>query len=410
MAEDNPRIRSDLEFYPVQQGNRKMVLIRDPIGIIPEGKVINLSIYRLLALLDGTKTIRDLQMELMRQRGGVLVSSDEVASFLSNLDDSHLLDSERYRTAKGEIIAQFSSEKIRRCFLCGRSYPNEPSQLKEMLDNILAKTGEHVQPEGKLTAIVAPHIDLSAGSRVFAEAYGILRHVSPKRVLLLGVGHHMVHDLFCLTEKDFMTPLGIVKNDSNTMRRLKQIDSNIISDNDFEHRSEHSIEFQLLFLQHLLGTDTFTILPILCGSLMMNLPAYDRNTYLEHTYLEKVGPFLKQLKQIILEADKETLIVAGVDFSHIGLKFGHERPAEYIASRAEAHDKNLLRALSEVDAGLFWEESKKVEDQYNVCGFPALACLLEILPSGRGKILDYQLRHEAATQSAVSFSAVVFTA
>ena len=405
MAEDTPRIRRDLEFFPVQQGGRKMVLIRDHIGLIPEGKVVDVSVYQLLALLDGTKNIRDLQMELMRQRGGILVASDEVASLLANLDDSYLLDSERYRAAKDNIVAEFSSEKIRHCILCGRSYPNEPSQLKQLLDDILANRKTPIQPEGKLKAIVAPHIDLAAGARVYAGAYGMLRHVSPARVILLGIGHHMADALFCLTEKDFATPLGVVKNDSNITRHLKQIDSNIIADNDFEHRSEHSIEFQVLFLQHLLGADSFTVVPILCGSLMANLPAYNRNTY-----LEMAAPFLKDLKEIIFEADKETIIVAGVDFSHIGLKFGHERPAEYIESRAEAHDKNLLHAISEADADLFWEESKRVEDQYNVCGFPALACLLEILPLCKGKVLDYQLRHEAATQSAVSFSAVVFTA
>ena len=405
MAEDTPRIRRDLEFFPVQQGGRKMVLIRDHIGIIPEGKVVDVSVYQLLALLDGTKTIRDLQMELMRQRGGILVASDEVTSLLANLDDSYLLDSERYRAAKDNIVAEFSSEKIRHCILCGRSYPNEPSQLKQLLDDILANRKTPIQPEGKLKAIVAPHIDLAAGARVYAGAYGMLRHVSPTRVVLLGIGHHMAGALFCLTEKDFATPLGVVENDSNITRHLKQIDSNTIADNDFEHRSEHSIEFQVLFLQHLLGADSFTVVPILCGSLMANLPAYNRNTY-----LEMAAPFLKDLKEIIFEADKETIIVAGVDFSHIGLKFGHERPAEYIESRAEAHDKNLLHAISEADADLFWEESKRVEDQYNVCGFPALACLLEILPLCKGKVLDYQLRHEAATQSAVSFSAVVFTA
>ena len=405
MAEDTPRIRRDLEFFPVQQGGRKMVLIRDHIGLIPEGKVVDVTVYQLLALLDGTKTIRDLQMELMRQRGGILVASDEVTSLLANLDDSYLLDSERYRAAKDNIIAEFSSEKIRHCILCGRSYPNEPSQLKQLLDDILANRKTPIQPEGKLKALVAPHIDLAAGARVYASAYGMLRHVSPTRVILLGIGHHMADALFCLTEKDFATPFGVVKNDSNITRHLKQIDSNIIADNDFEHRSEHSIEFQVLFLQHLLEADSFTVVPILCGSLMANLPAYNRNTY-----LEMAAPFLKDLKEIIFEADKETIIVAGVDFSHIGLKFGHERPAEYIESRAAAHDKNLLHAISEADADLFWEESKRVEDQYNVCGFPALACLLEILPLCKGKVLDYQLRHEAATQSAVSFSAVVFTA
>jgi len=126
MTEDTPRIRRDLEFFPVQQGGRKMVLIRDHKGIIPEGKVVDVSVYQLLALLDGTKTIRDLQMVLMRQRGGVLVASDEVASLLENLDDSYLLDSERYCAAKDNIVVEFSSEKIRHCILCGRSYPNEP--------------------------------------------------------------------------------------------------------------------------------------------------------------------------------------------------------------------------------------------------------------------------------------------
>jgi AmmeMemoRadiSam system protein B len=341
----------------------------------------------------------------MRQQGGVLVASDEVQSFLANLDASYLLDSERYREAKEEIVTQFLSEKIRPCSLCGRSYPDEPSQLKQVLDDVLAKRKAPDHPEGKLKAIVAPHIDLSAGAEVYASAYGMLRHEAPARVLLLVIGHHMADDIFCLTEKDFSTPLGIVKNDRNSIGRLRQSDSNIIAENDFEHRSEHSLEFQVLFLQHLLGTDSFTILPILCGSLMANLPSYNRNCY-----LEKVGPFLKLLKQIILEAEKEILIVAGVDFSHIGLKFGHQRPAEYIASRAEAHDRNLLKALSKLDADLFWEESISVEDQYNVCGFSALACLLEILPLCKGELLDYQTWHEAATQSAVSFSAVAFTA
>jgi len=88
MAERTFRIRQDLEFFPVQQGDRKMVLIRDQIGLIPEGKVVDLSVYQLLALLDETQTIRDLQMELMRQRGGVLVTSEDITSLLANLDAS----------------------------------------------------------------------------------------------------------------------------------------------------------------------------------------------------------------------------------------------------------------------------------------------------------------------------------
>lgn len=103
------------------------------------------------------------------------------------------------------------------------------------------------------------------------------------------------------------------------------------------------------------------------------------------------------------------MIVAGVDLSHIGLKFGHERPAVYMESETEKHDRNLLKHVSNGDADLFWQESQRVKDRFHVCGFSALACLLEVLSVRRGEILDYQIWHEEATKSAVSFSALLFT-
>jgi hypothetical protein len=45
-----------------------------------------------------------------------------------------------------------------------------------------------------------------------------------------------------------------------------------------------------------------------------------------------------------------------------------------------------------------------------VCGFPALATLLEVLPPGRGRVLDHRLWMEDATRSGVGFGAVLFTA
>ncbi len=84
-------------------------------------------------------------------------------------------------------------------------------------------------------------------------------------------------------------------------------------------------------------------------------------------------------------------------------------PAPHLTGQSEIHDKNLLKHLSGLDADQFWEESSRVEDQFNVCGFSALACLLEILPPCRGKILNYEIWHEEATRSAVSFAAAVFT-
>ena len=74
---------------------------------------------------------------------------------------------------------------------------------------------------------------------------------------------------------------------------------------------------------------------------------------------------------------------------------------------ARAHDQSLLGAFCGADVRRFWAESRKVRDRYNVCGFPALASLLEILPGVRGRCLDYEFWKEEPTQSAVSYAAVI---
>jgi AmmeMemoRadiSam system protein B len=404
MSDDiTPAVRRDLDFFPVQHGGKQYIVIRDHLGLVQEGKAIEFPLYQVMTLLDGTRSIRDLQMALMRQRGGMLVGSDEVRSLLDQLDGSFLLESERFKKARNQIVERFTSMKIRPCSHCGHGYPLDPSELRKKLDEILGSQPPAPPPEGKIVGLVSPHIDLSVGFKSYASAYRLAKYTSPSKVILLGVGHQVAGDFFCLTEKDFDTPLGIVKTDKALVRKLREAGKDVVASNDFAHRSEHSIEFQVLFLQHLLSKDSFTILPIICGSLPSALPEYSRDAY-----LERAGNFLDSLKEIVQDEACETLLIAGVDFSHIGPKFGHEMPARYLQGQSEAHDRSLLNALAMRDAEKYWEESERVRDQYNVCGFAAMACLLETMPPCEGKVLHYQTWHEDATQSAVSFASVVF--
>jgi AmmeMemoRadiSam system protein B len=401
MDEKIPLMRRDLEFFPIQQGDQQRILIKEHLGLVREGQGIALQLYQFMTLLDGTKNIRDLQMELMRQRGGILVDSDEVNRLLGKLDEFYLLDSDNFKSAQKKIVDDFAVQKVRPCSHCGRSYPHNASELKKRLDEILTGEQQAQAPDEKIMALVAPHIDLDAGAAVYASAYQMLNDVAPSRVILLGTGHRLMNKLFCLTDKDFETPLGIIKSESNLIQKLQEAGKEVVAGDDFAHRSEHSIEFQIIFLQHLFGSDKFTIIPILCGSILACLPEYQRSTY-----RKKADPFLQKLKSLI---DEETLVLAGVDFSHIGLKFGHDRPADYIENQAMTHDRSLLKYLCQMDTDQFWQESINIQDGFNVCGFPALACMLEVLPPGKGKVLNYYLRHEKPTQSAVSFAAVVFT-
>jgi len=404
MGEAAPAVRKDLELIPIEHGGRQLILVRDQLGLVQEGRAIEAPLFRFMTLLDGTRDIRDLQTALMREGGGVLVGSDEVRRILGHLDESFLLDSHRFREARERIVGAFAAGPVRPASHSGRAYPDDPASLRERLDHILAGYPILPAPEREIVALLAPHIDLSVGEEVYARAYQLLRYVSPAKVVLLGVGHQMMNGLFCVTEKDFEIPLGVARADREGVRRLIEAGKGVVADDDFAHRSEHSIEFQILFLQHRLAGLPFTIVPVLCGSFEGRLPEYSREAY-----LSVAGPFLRALKELLGEDDQKTLVVAGVDFSHVGPKFGHAMPARHLTGRSEVHDRNLLGRLEVLDADRFWEESRRERDQYNVCGFSALACLMEVLPPCRGQLLAYRTWHEEATRSAVSFAAMVFT-
>ena len=399
---ERPKIREDLDLFPVQSAGKTVIMIRDRLGLIEEGRGISPELYRLMTMLDGTRSLRDLQLDLIRQQGGRLISIEEVEALLAKLDSSYLLDSPKYREAMKEIIANFSSQKIRYCSHAGLSYPKQEEELRKRLETILATREAQSFPNDKITAVVAPHIDLEAGKRVYSSAYQAMKGITPERVVILGVGHSMAKEMFSLTKKSFETPLGRAETDQKIVRELMKAGDNIVSRDDFAHRDEHSIEFQLIFLQHILRDVSFTIIPILCGSLIRCLPDYSREKYQSIT-----GDFLRILADAA--RDEGTILLAGVDLSHVGPKFGHDMPASLIIDQSESHDRQLLHFLCAGNADGFWSESGRIEDRYNVCGFAALACLLETLPPSHGYLLSHEIFREDATRSAVSFAAAIFT-
>jgi len=230
--------------------------------------------------------------------------------------------------------------------------------------------------------------------------YSPLRGKSYDRVVILGIGHAMTDGLLCLTEKDFETPLGRVACDVPAVRTLAASAGPFLTENDFAHKNEHSIEFQLIFLQHLLPAG-FRIVPVLCGG----FSSLDADGGRPRELLR----FYDALRELASDASARTLWVAGADLSHVGPKFGDDRTAAAILPESEAHDRRLLDALCRRDIEGLWAETRSVEDRYHVCGFSALTCLMEILPEGtQGRLLHYENWDETATQSAVSFASVSF--
>jgi len=391
-----PRPRKDIMYIPIDYRGHTYILVQDKMELTKENMLLPLSLYNFLVHLDQAPSIEDLQVRLIKENNGLLISKDQILEIITKLDEMFLLESERFLEKKKEIIHEFEKQSVRSYCFAGKSYPADLNQLSNFLDLILSeqKVLEDIE---NIKAIFAPHIDIQIGKKVYGKTYSYLQGKRFDRVVVLGIGHSLSEGIFCVTDKDFDTPFGVVKNDRVSSNRLKRFGQPLLANTDFEHKFEHSIEFQLIFLKYLLKD--FLVVPILCGSLFYMLSKYSREEFKKYA-----GSFLKELKEIILDPTKKTLVVAGVDMSHVGPKFGHNKSVYELKDLAKAHDLKLLDAIIKRDNEAFWRESISVNDKYNVCGFSALATLMEVVDYKGGKLIDYDLNIEQATNSGVGFA------
>ncbi len=399
-----PKLRKDIQLFPATYQGKKGLMAKDLLGLIPKPVLLQGELLEIFSLVDGQRNIQDMQLELVRRRGGVLVSSDEVKSLIQELDSVFLLDSEYYRQEKKRFIREYSLLEVRKASHAGLSYPAEPEKLRSYLVTFFPPGGEPFPQlkDKKIKALISPHIDLEAGRKIYTKAFSAIKDSNPQRVFLLGTGHSLDESFVCLTEKDFETPLGRVKTDKDCVGMLREAGRDVVSADEMAHRNEHSLEFQLLFLQFLFGSGFFLV-PLLFGSFHRVLEEVSRPSE-----IPGMDSFIEALSQSLAQDRERTLVVAGVDFSHVGPKFGHDRRAQSMLLEVKEHDRKLIDAACRGEVKPFWSEAKRVKDRYNVCGFSTMACLLELLPGHQGHLLDYSLWQEESTQSAVSFAALVF--
>ena len=412
---EKPVLRRDIELMPMQaQDGKTMIVVRDPLELDKRGPVaMSAGALPLLSMLDGNHSAEEIRLKLVEQtaRAGQLTSIpfELVESMIRGLDKAYLLDNQRFKEARRKLVEDFNALRVRPAALAGKSYPQDKSKLEDFIESLFVSAGDNEKAqeleEKNILAVVAPHIELNAGRKIYAASYGALRGRSYDRVIILGVGHSMERGLFSITDKDYSTPLGTVPTDRLAATRLKKSAGALAAKDDFHHRSEHSIEFQVLFLQHSLK-GPFTVLPVLCGSLFGELIL---GKYKRPREIKGLAEVLDCLGEMLTDPGSKTLLVAGVDLSHIGPKFGDQRPAIQITDESSRHDRALLAALTALDVESFCAEGKAVRDHYHVCGFSLLSLLLEIMPEGVKAVqLGHQVWHEAPSRSAVSFAAAAF--
>jgi AmmeMemoRadiSam system protein B len=223
--------------------------------------------------------------------------------------------------------------------------------------------------------------------------------------VILGTGHQCLESKMVFTKKSFNTPLGIVETDTEFIDRMMVRAPNNLFQEEMLHRDEHSIEFQVVWLKHILG-DSWTgkIVPILCGSFYQ----YVQNGISPREDNE-FAQLLDCLREEIVAYDGKVTVIAGVDLSHVGKQFGDENGiSSSNIDRVTQDDKAVLKGIESGDAETFYRTIETIKDRNNVCGLSPIYMSLDLIRPCNGVVLHYDQAINQDTESVVSFTSCAF--
>lgn len=404
MPNERPRLRF-IEAIPVQQGDQSFVVLRDPEQLFNEQLAVPVPTFLLMTMFDGNNTLRDIQSAIQREFQQI-VPLEMLEGLVQQLDQVFMLDNERSMIRREEVQREFERQPTRPAAHAGMAYPDNPEELTKTLENYFASCGANGGNDRMPRGLVTPHIDLRQGGPCMAAAFQRLKSEdAPDTYVILGVAHHPTPNLYTMTTKDFETPLGTVRTNKEAAARLAEIYGAENLKGEYAHKNEHSIEFQTLFLKHLHGDREFTILPILCGSIEEDLHIEGEGD--ASMMREEAKRFAGALRQLIEELGPRTCVIAGVDLSHVGRKFGDERGVDDLrAEIVRAADIKMLEAVQSRDPEAFFDHFKPDRNARNVDAVSAVYTLLQALGPGEAELIDYNQYRERETESLVSYASV----
>jgi AmmeMemoRadiSam system protein B len=255
--------------------------------------------------------------------------------------------------------------------------------------------------------LVAPHIDPWRGKRAYGHAYGLLRAGLREEVdtfVLLGTSHAPMREPFALCRKTFATPLGGIEVDGGAVDAIAALAPFDAFTDVFNHKREHSLEFQAVFVKHLVGEKPVRIIPILCGigesQRTGRCPEDDPRS----------EPFLSAVRAVVERHAHRTVVIAGADLAHVGPRFGDAEPYDtQQRKRLERTDRASLElAAAQAHRDFFFHVQGDL-DSRRVCGLGPIYALLRTLPDGcQGRLEHYEQTIDPQEGSIVSHAAMAF--
>ena len=382
MARTLPRLRADLDFMPSPLADRPGLLIRDPYHYSEATLIIPPPLVECLRYFDGECSELELRAHLVRLTGDVRVGELE-QHLVRTLSEAGFLDDEVYHRLREQRRRQFAEAPVREPAHAGSAYPEEPGPLRSTLDRYLGDGAGEPAP-ARLLGIAAPHVSPEGGWQTYQAAYRALRPEHRDRVfVIIGTSHYGAPDRFGLTRKPYVTPLGTARTDVELVNRLAARAPEAVEMEDYCHSTEHSVEFQVIFLQHLLGPQ-IRILPILVGSFARSL--YEGGKPEDN---EGVRRFLGELGELAAACGERLFWVLGIDMAHMGRRYGDPFAAKAdrgLMAQVAERDRARIERVAQGDAEGFWELVRENRDDLKWCGSAPLYTFLRAVPQARSQL------------------------
>jgi MEMO1 family protein len=397
-------LRPGLDIMPSPDSAHPGLLIRDPLGYAEAMLVCPPPLVPFLRLFDGRHGREDLEDALGHQGAG-----DQARALAAHLHDalarSGFLEDTAFLALKTARHTAFAAAATRAASHAGAAYPEEPEALRALLR---ARLGEPANGHGPrtghaLVGIAAPHASPDGAWASYRAAYSRLgADLRERTFVVLGTSHYGPPDRFGLTRKPYVTPLGEAGVDLALVEELVSAGPAVTAE-DYCHAVEHSVEFQVLCLQHALGPGV-RVVPVLCG------PFSQRGEGERPEDEPGVAEFLEALRALAAREGDRLFFVLGVDLAHIGRRYGDRleaRAGEGVMRDVAEGDRARIARLLKGDVSGFWSRVARGGDTLNWCGSAPLYTFLRAAPRVRGSLLHYE-QWQIDPKSVVSCAGLAF--
>ncbi len=264
---------------------------------------------------------------------------------------------------------------VRSPAVSGMFYPGDSKSLEKMIQEFLSESEVDTVP-GKVIGIVVPHAGYIYSGKTAAFAYKSASFRS-RKVLLIGPNHSSYpYYPAVFSGGTWVTPLGEASVDQREVERIAESSELVLTDN-VAHATEHSLEVQVPFLQHITGND-FSFIPVVLGDQSMET--------------------VEKLAETLFPLISDYIIIASSDLNH------YERK-----DLTELKDEKIIDSILSLDVNSLYRTIR--ETGATPCGFGAIAFLMIFTKKlgGKMKLLHHSTSAEASgdDSSVVGYASLV---